>query len=487
MKGGSNQRRLAAILAADVAGYTQLVERDTDGTVKAWKAARDDVIKPRVGESSGHIIKFTGDGFLVEFSSVQEAVECAIALQEELTSSPLIFRMGVNVGDITDDGVDVHGEGVNIAARLEALADPGSICISGDVYNQVVNRVNANFTDLGEREVKHVSRPVRVYAVNQSASSVTTHEPDVVVDGRSGIPSIAVLPFDNLSNDPGQEYFSDGITENIITELSRFNSLFVISRNSSFHYKNHSANTRDVGRDLGVMYVIEGSVQKSGNRVRISAQLVEAESGSQLWAERFDRDLEDIFAVQDEVVSSIAMMVSGRVEVADRTKSVRKPTNSIGAYDLVLRAEWLAFNYVNQQEAIRCLEKAVEIDPEYAIAHARLAGHVAWGLFLHGQDIDAVKPVTRKHGETATRLAPKDGLVNGILAETYGMVGEHKLSAYHADIAMSLNPNAFFVMAFAGWVKACQGDHESACILLEKAMLNDPYSAIALRENAMDV
>lgn len=479
----SNQRRLAAILAADVAGYTQLVEQDTEGTVAAWKAARDDIIKPRVGEKAGRIIKFTGDGFLVEFASVQDAVNCAIALQKELSSSSLNFRMGVNVGDITDDGGDVHGEGVNIAARLEALAKPGGICISGDVYNQVQNRVNADFKDMGEQEVKHVSRPLRVYAIGVTAQTASEN-PTLALPDK---PSIAVLPFDNMSNDPEQEYFSDGISEDIITELARFQSLFVTARNSSFHYKGKSPKIQDVGRELGVQYVVEGSVRKVGNRVRITAQLIEAETENHIWAERYDRDLEDIFTVQDEVVNNITMTVSGQVENADRIKSERKATSDIGAYDLVLRAHWMTFNESNSQEAILLLEQAIKIDPNYALAHAMLAEHAAWGIFIHGHDIDAAKVVTQKHGETAARLAPGDALVHAVLAESYGMVGEHELANYHVDRAMSLNPNDYSVMLFSGWIKSIQGDHKGAEMLYERAKRNDPYTNMGMRENYIDM
>jgi adenylate cyclase len=266
------QRRLAAILAADVAGYTRLVELDTDGTVAAWKSARDNVIKPLVDKKSGHIIKFTGDGFLVEFPSVQDAVACAITLQEELRSSSLNFRMGINVGDITDDGGDVHGEGVNIAARLEALAEPGGICISGDVYNQVRNRIGAVFKDMGEQEVKHVSRPVSVFAINPTNQKTSDHliSPTPALPAT---PSIAVLPFVNMSGDPEQEYFSDGITEDIITALSRISGLLVIARNSTMVYKDKAVDVKKVALEQGVQHVLEGSVRKSGNRIRVTAQL----------------------------------------------------------------------------------------------------------------------------------------------------------------------------------------------------------------------
>jgi len=323
---------------ADVAGYTRLVEEDTDGTVAAWTAARADVIDPAIGAHSGHIVKFTGDGFLAEFSSVQGAVNCAIDLQRDLAASPLGFRIGVSLGDVIDDGTDIHGEGVNIAARIEALAEPGGICVSGDVYNQVRNRIDATFTDMGEHTVKHVSSPVRVYRWVEVASDTIPGEanPDDV-PALPDKPSIVVLPFTNMSGDPEQEYFSDGITEDIITELSRFRSLFVIARNSSFHYKGQSPRVQDVGHELGIHYVVEGSVRKAGNRVRITAQLVEAESGNHLWAERYDRDLENIFDVQDEVVQEIAASVPGQLNVAAMDRARRGPAESLSAYDCLLR------------------------------------------------------------------------------------------------------------------------------------------------------
>jgi len=300
-------------------------------------------------------------------------------------------------------------------------------------------------------------------------------------------PSIAVLPFANLSGDREQDYFADGITQDIITELSRFNSLFVISANSSFHYKDQSPNVGDVGRELGVLYVVEGSVQRAGNRVRVIAQLVEAESGKHIWAERYDRDLEDIFAVQDEVVSNIAIMVPGRLEVAARDISVRKPTNDINAYDLVLQADSLLYGNYSSLEAIKLLKKAVEIDPNFAVAHARLAAYASYGLFDRCLDIDEAKAATKEHGIKATALAPGDAMVHGILSEAYTFVAEHALAAHHADMAMSLNPNAFFVMAAVADVKACLGDHDGACTLIEKAMQNDPYSALGFRENKVDI
>ena len=329
------------------AGYTRLVEQDTDGTVAAWKAARDDVIKPLVEGKSGRIIKFTGDGFLVEFPSVQDAVACATALQEKLTSSPLKFRMGINVGDITDDGGDVHGEGVNIAARLEALAEPGGICISGDVHNQVRNRLELQYEDLGEKEVKHVSRPGRVYAINptvqrapeQSVAPALTHPKKL---------SIAVLPFDNMSNDPEQEYFADGITEDIITELSKWEDFSVIARNSAFTYKGQAVKVQDVADDWGADFVLEGSVRKSGGRVRITGQFIDAHSGHHVWADKFDESGDDLFDLQDRVTRKIVTTLGGAYGQIRKNEYQRvwsQPASSLDEYDCFLRGHSIFYGF----------------------------------------------------------------------------------------------------------------------------------------------
>ena len=472
------QRRLAAILAADVAGYTRLVELDTDGTVAAWKSARDNVIKPLVDKKSGHIIKFTGDGFLFEFPSVQDAVLCAIIMQEQLKSSPLDFRMGINVGDIVDDGGDVHGEGVNIAARLEALAEPGDICVSGDVYNQVRNRIDADFRDMGEKEIKHVSQPIRVYAIGVSERRVSGSPVPELPDK----PSIAVLPFDNMSGDPEQEYFSDGITEDIITELSRFQSLFVIARNSSFAFKGQAIDIVEVAKKLGVQFVVEGSVRKAGERIRITAQLIDASTGSHLWAERYDRNLDDIFEVQDEVASQIVTMVPGHVEIADRVRAERKPTQDMNAYDLMLRAMSMVYRNFSSREIEPLLKQALEIDPDYAMAHAQLSMVYAYSVFVHGIQFDENTTLAIHHAETALKLDPSNSTVLACSAETYLLVGKHDLAKYHMDKAIVLNPNDFIVMGQAGLVKAYQGDYDDAVIWINKATKNDPYSADSLRE-----
>jgi len=374
------QRRLAAILAADVAGYTRLVELDTDGTVAAWTSARDNMIKPLIDKNSGHIIKFTGDGFLVEFPSVQNAVVCAITLQEELRSSSLNFRIGINVGDITDDGSDVHGEGVNIAARLEALAEPGGICISGDVYNQVRNRIDAVFTDMGEQEVKHVSQPVSVFAINPTERKTSDHltPPAPALPDK---PSIAVLPFDNLSGDPEQEYFVDGVTEDILTALSRFSQeITVIDRHSSFTYKGQSVTAKQVGQDLGAAYMLEGSVRRSGGRVRITAQLIDCATGGHLWAEKYDRSLEDIFEVQDEITRHITTALSIELVYGTYSGNWVRGTESFEAWDALSKGafEFMKFTRSGFQACLVEVDRALVADPACGTAFA----FKGWGLAM---------------------------------------------------------------------------------------------------------
>ncbi|NQV54469.1 MAG: hypothetical protein HQ503_01300, partial [Rhodospirillales bacterium] len=326
MSENSVDRRLAAVLVADVVGYTGLMEDDSDGTVAAWAAARDEVIEPVTGRHGGRVVKLTGDGFLAEFPTVQNAVNCARTMQDELITNSLNFRMGINLGDIIDDGRDIHGEGVNVAARIEALAEPGGICISGLVYESIRNRIDADYRDMGEREVKNVSGPVRVYAIGGGKAAVNAKPP-------ADKPSIAVLPFDNLSDDAAQEYFSDGITEDIITDLSKVSSLIVIARNSSFTYKGKATDVRSVAADLNVSYLLEGSVRKAGEKVRITAQLVDGKSGAHIWADRYDRNMTDIFAVQDEVAQKIIEALQLNLSPEEIKRIGTPGTDNMEAYD----------------------------------------------------------------------------------------------------------------------------------------------------------
>ena len=371
----ASPRRLAAILAADVVGYSRLVGVDEEGTLERLRVLRREVVDPMIKEHRGRIVRITGDGLLVEFVSVVDAVRCAVDTQREMalrnTEVPvdqrIEFRIGINLGDIMNDEEDIYGDGVNVAARLEALAPPGGICVSRVVRDQVRDKLNFTFDDRGEQQVKNIARPVRVFDVKIAGETMT-------LTSYSGVaaplplpdkPSIAVLPFQNMSGDPEQEYFADGMVEEIITALSRIRWLFVIARNSSFTYKGKSVDVKQVGRQLGVRYLLEGSVRKGGNRVRITAQLVEAETGAHLWADRFDGSLEDIFDFQDKVAIDVAGVIEPALQAAEVRRSAARPTNDLTAYDLYLRA--LATFYPITKErllkVLELLEEAIAIDP----------------------------------------------------------------------------------------------------------------------------
>ena len=341
------ERRLAAILAVDVAGYSRLMGADEESTLAALRAVRRELGDPKIADHRGRIVKTTGDGLLAEFASVVDAVRCAVEVQRGMIARNadvpaerrIEFRMGINLGDIIIEDGDIFGDGVNIAARLEALAEPGGICLSAAAHEQVRDRLDIAFDDLGEQQVKNIARPVRVYRVRDSSTAANAPLPPVLP--LPDKPSIAVLPFANMSGDPEQEYFADGMVEEIITALSRIRWLFVIARNSSFTYKGQFVDVKRVGRELGVRYVLEGSVRKGGNRVRITAQLVEAESGAHLWADRFDGSLENIFELQDDVAVSVAGIIEPALLAAEGHRSAKRPTSDLTAYDLYLRARGL--------------------------------------------------------------------------------------------------------------------------------------------------
>src|SRR5262245_32828175 len=334
------QRRLAAILAVDVVGYSRLMEQDEASTLVRLKARRKEVLEPLIAKHQGRIFKLTGDGVLIEFGSAVNAVQCAVELQHNMAAANsdlsddrhIVLRIGVNLGDVMVEGSDLYGDGVNVAARLEALAEPGSILVSGTAYDYVRNKVKVRFDDLGHQTLKNIVEPVRAYrAADMPAVTITLSK------ATTDKPSIAVLPFTNLSGDPDQQYFSDGSTEDIITELSRFRDLLVIARNSSFQYRDKAVDVRRVGRELGTRYVVEGSVRKLGNRVRTTAQLVDAVAGDHFWAERYDRDLEDIRAVQDEIVATIVATLVGRIIAVGAERARRKPPQVWAAYDYLLQ------------------------------------------------------------------------------------------------------------------------------------------------------
>jgi adenylate cyclase len=356
------ERRLAAILVADVVGYSRLVRADEEGTIEALKVIRSDLIDPKIAEHNGRIVKLMGDGMLAEFPSVVDAVRAAAEIQqaaaERNANRPadkrIEFRVGVNLGDVVIDGDDIHGDGVNVAARLEALAEPGGLCISSAVYEQVRDRIGLPFQDMGEQEFKNIDRPVRVWRLavtsEQPPSKDTVEAEPLPLPDK---PSIAVLPFENMSHDPDQGFFADGIAEDIITELSKFRSLFVIARNSSFSFRGQAIDVKELSEKLGVRYIVEGSVRRAGNRVRITAQLIDAVADAHLWAERYDRDLNDIFAVQDEVTLAIVTAIEPTLGSAERERAHRKPTESLGAWESYQRGLWHAYRRTRPPQADR--------------------------------------------------------------------------------------------------------------------------------------
>ena len=365
------QRRLAAILAADVVGFSRLMGADEEGTLAALKARRRDILQPMVAKHHGRVVKVMGDGVLVEFASAVSAVQCAIDLQQAMAVANhdlqddrhIVLRVGVNLGDVMVEGSDLYGEGVNIAARLEALADPGDVLISDKVRYEVAGKLRLTFEDLGKRELKNITESVQIYRV-----SGTSTAPASALGKMTGPekPSIAVLPFTNMGSDPEQQYFSDGITEDIITELSRFRSLFVIARNSSFVFRDKTVDAKQIGRTLGAGYIVEGSVRRMGSRVRVTAQLIEAATGNHLWAERYDRDIQEIFEVQDEVVQAIVAVLPGRIEEAGARSAGRKRPESSEAYDFLLRGIELArtFDFAETEPARKMFEEAIAVDAE---------------------------------------------------------------------------------------------------------------------------
>ena len=368
------ERRLTVILISDIVGYTKLMEEDTEGTVAAWSEARDKVVEPQVESVKGRLVKFMGDGFLAEFSTVQTALECAIAIQNGVKNNKLKFRMAVHLGDIIDDGKDIYGEGINIASRLEGIAEPSGICISGDVYNQVQNRIPAIYEDMGPQEVKNVAKPIQAYAVRYDnmpgASKMSTNST------AAEVPSIAVLPFDNMSGDPEQEYFTDGIVEDIITELSLIKNLRVIARNSSFTYKGKPIDIRKVGDELDVGYVLEGSVRKVGNNVRITAQLIVTTDNSHRWAKRYDGTLENIFKLQTDISQKIAEELNVEFSAITEVSVGQDAIKRKEAHDIARRgrAVMVPPNARNIESSKRFYHRAIEIDPDCALAYAGL-GH----------------------------------------------------------------------------------------------------------------
>jgi len=454
------KRKLAAILCADVVGYSRLMGADESGTLARLKAHRKELIDPTIAKHDGRMVKLMGDGALVEFSSVVDALACAVDVQRGMTErnhnepseQRIEFRIGINLGDVIIEGDDIYGDGVNVAARLEGLSDPGGICISESVRSATGNKLPIDYEFMGEQEVKNIAEAVRAHRVlmesEEVANTTVTDKPELELPDK---PSVAVLPFANMSADPDQEFFADGITEDIITELSKFRSLFVIARNSSFAFKGRSIDVKDVSTKLGVRYVVEGSVRRAGNRVRITAQLIDAVEDNHLWAERYDRDLEDIFAVQDEVTHTIVTTIEPHLASTERQRARRKPTESLGAWELYQRGLWHLYqnNAEDSTRALDFLQSAIDLDPTFASAHAGLAYALYYHVVLgYSQDRSGDLARALDAGKTAVMLDENDPFAHVALGRVYTIKGEHDTAIAACDRAIALNPN--YASAYMG-------------------------------------
>ena len=482
------KRRLAAILAADIAGYSRLMGADEEGTLTRLKAYRSELIDPKNKQHRGRIVKTTGDGILMEFPSVVDALRCAIEVQQGMLErnaqvpkdNRIEFRVGVNLGDVMIEGRDLYGDGVNIAARLETLAEPGGICISETVLNHARDKMTFDVEDAGEQTLKNISRPVHVYRiiVDPSRRQVTSqpNQPALTLPDK---PSIAVLPFQNMSGDPEQEYFADGVVEEIITALCRFRWLFVIARNSSFAYKGKSPDIRQVARDLGVRYVLEGSVRKAANRVRITGQLIDTLMGVHLWADRVEGALENIFELQDQVTTSVVGAIGPQLEKAEIERAKRKPTESLDAYDYYLRGMASAYQTDNREanaEALRLFNRAIELDPDFASAYG-MASICYNERKASGWTIDSTNDVaeTARLARRAVELGKDDAVALATSGRSLAYI-VHDLDTGVAlvDRALALNPNLAMAWHWAGWVKIWLGEPDQGIERLARAMRLSP-------------
>lgn len=484
------ERRLAAILAADVAGYSRLMSADEAGTLSAMNSCLGQIVDPAIAEHGGHVFKRMGDGLLAEFPSAVRAVACAAEIQidmnsrEALDGQPIQFRIGVNLGDVIAEGDDIFGDGVNIAARLEGLAEPGGICVAGTVYDQVRGKVEVTFDHLGEKRLKNIPDPVRVYRVAGILRPASSFELSIGLDFTiPDYPSIAVLPFTVMSADAEQEFFADGVAEDIITALSKISQLMVVSRNSTFTYKGRAVDVKQVSREQGVRYVVEGSVRKGGNRVRVTAQLVDAQTGLHLWAERYDRGLEDIFAVQDEIVREIVTALDVKLREGEQHRVWASGTRNLEAWECVRLATDGVLGGATEARArsTKLIERALELDPNYPTAWA-MRGWLYFneadvGGGLGARDKFAVTQAGAFHcGHRALELDPDYADAYGMLALTHLNAGEHDKAIEMAEKAIALDPNsAENLGGVASAVMTKSGRPDRAVELIKRAMRLCPF------------
>ncbi|WP_309500879.1 adenylate/guanylate cyclase domain-containing protein [Bradyrhizobium arachidis] len=454
------------MLAADVAGYSRLMGADEVGTLEALKAIRREIVDPAIAEYKGRIVKTIGDGLLVEFASAVDAVTCAMAVQEKMAGrqGQIAFRIGINIGDIISDENDIFGDGVNVAARVENECAPGGVCLSGSAFEQVRGKTKFEFDDLGERSLKNIDRVVRLYGVKLGNAPKAT-----IVDNYRSLPlpdkpSIAVLPFQNMSGDPEQEYFADGMVEDIITALSRFKWLFVIARNSTFTYKGRSVDVRQVGRELGVRYVLEGSVRRAADRVRITAQLIDAETRAHIWADRYDRAVDDIFALQDEITLSTVAAIEPSLRQAEIERAKRKRPENLDAYDLLLRATPLVDTGMpgGASQAVPLLERALLLEPNYALAHGQTA-FCNEILYLRAGRREDNRTAAIQHAHIAVALGPDDAPALVYAAIAIGLVEHNRILAQETfEAALAISPSAAWAYSWGALILGWGGEAERA-------------------------
>src|SRR5262249_29328788 len=497
MGGERVERRLRAIFASDVVGYSRLMEADEEGTLARLNAHRRDFLEPMVAQNRGRIVKRTGDGVLIEFISAVDAVRCAVEIQRGMgernagvpPKTRIELRIGVHVGDIMIEDSDIFGDGVNIAARLESIAQPGGICISDDAYRQVRGKIDVNFQDSGEQELKNIARPVRVYQLRPDVPAAVD-KPSASGLALPDKPSIAVLAFQNMSGDAEQEFFADGITEDIITALSKAHWLFVIARNSSFTYKGKSVDVREVGRELGVRYVLEGSVRKAGNRVRITAQLIDATSGHHVWAERYDRALEDIFAVQDEITRSIIGAIALGIVAAEIQRTRGKEAAQLGQWERVMRAHWHVWRFTREdcREAFHLTDEILRRDPNNALALADLSFNWHFGG-VFGWTTEPIAKAMEKSGDAARRAVAaedRDATAQAALAVYEVFSNRHDDAFKRLMRAIELDPNSSLARGQLGVALSFGGESDRSIATLEDAKRLSPRDYLMVVWHAVD-
>jgi adenylate cyclase len=478
-------RRLTAILAADVAGYSRLMGADEEGTHERLKAHLGELVNQKIAEHRGRVVKNTGDGLLAEFQSVVDAVRCAVEIQRGMADREpempeerrIRFRIGINLGDVIAEPHDIFGDGVNVAARLEALAEPGGICVSRMVRDNVRDKLNYAFEDLGEQQVKNIARPVRVYRVEGPPAPMDRRLPASLPPlPLPDKPSIAVLPFSNMSSDQEQEFFADGIAEDVITALSRYPSLFVIARNSSFTYKGRAIDVKQIGRELGVRYVLEGSLRQSGSRIRVTAQLVEAETGKHAWAERYDRDLSDVFAMQDEITDAVTIAIAPAIADAEQQRAMRKPPQNLDAWAAYQRGLWHLSRANTEDNALaqKFFQQAVDLDPSFAGGYTGLAAARGAASDFHGVGLLEALSSALALARRAVAVDGADAEARSGLANALYRLGDYEGGLAEVERALTISPNLADAHGTRGAIMIFSGERKEGVAALGRSIRLDP-------------